>query len=943
MKEARFERVHVIACAVLKMDLEEAAKHLGIEISMEFLPGGLHSQPRELHSRLQEAIDRVSEEEGIDRIAVGYGVCGMGLIDIHARSIPLAIPRVHDCIALFLGSDEAYRDQFSQYPGTYYISAGWVEGKTQPQSSTAKQGPTDDEFEKLVSKYGTRNAGAIKSFMTSWQKNYQRAAFIDTGIKRKSKYAHIARGMAKEFGWKYEQLSGSPILLTKMLSARETDDDIIIVPPHHITMYAATNRKLKAVPIWQKDKAESKGDQPHRLIIEKDDTACTVSEEEEMQLGLGIDAGGTYTDVAVYNFRSAVVVQKAKALTTKWQFTIGIEEALDKLDHSLLSRVNIVSISTTLATNAIVEGRGQKVGLLVMPPYGWSQLRNFKHDPIALIDGKLDIDGSELAPINSVQVARIVERMIEEEQVQAFAVAGYASHANPIHELQVRQVIESITDVPVTCGHDVSEGLNYRVRAETAALNARIIPCLEALLDDVLVSLRRRKIDAPVMVVKSDGSLTSLPAAREKPVETLLSGPAASVAGAHYLSDQRDAIVVDIGGTTSDVAVIKDGIVLTFNEGARVGDWQTHVNALDMRTLGLGGDSLIVLEKGELTIGPRRVGPISWLMSRYPEGIDAVRWMEHHLGYYYTSTRGIELIALNEYDNHDELSESERRIMDALRRRPCTVDELVHRVDGVAWQLLPLGRLEEMHLIQRCGLTPTDVLHATDRMNLWNGEAAKRMCDLFSDLTYTDRETFAEQVIAYIERKLAVELLKKQLDKEVDPEEMGKSPAAMALVERAFCDSDGEMAVRVRIKKPVIGIGAPAHLFVPGAARLLGTTPVIPTHADVANAIGAITSSVCIHKKVTISIDEKGIFHLKGLAHAPTFRDLDTAEEYAVAELKKSVRDLAIRAGTSQTDIEIAIDDNVGTVADGSSIFVGRVIEARISGRPDVNSMAALT
>jgi hypothetical protein len=129
------KRVHVIACGVLGIDLRDLAGRLGLEVSLQFLPGGLHSTPLELRRQLQEAIDEATARRMGDMIAIGYGVCGLGTVGIHARTIPLAIPRVHDCIALFLGSDRAYKEQFSRYPGTYYISAGWVQEKATPQSS----------------------------------------------------------------------------------------------------------------------------------------------------------------------------------------------------------------------------------------------------------------------------------------------------------------------------------------------------------------------------------------------------------------------------------------------------------------------------------------------------------------------------------------------------------------------------------------------------------------------------------------------------------------------------------------------------------------------------------------------------------------------------------------------------------------------------------------
>ncbi|HUS58153.1 MAG TPA: DUF1638 domain-containing protein, partial [Planctomycetota bacterium] len=216
--------IHVVACGVLAIDIRHIAEKLALEITLDIHEGGLHENPGELRRRLQEAIDRASASGECDQIAIGYGVCGRGTIGIHARNVPLAIPRVHDCIALFLGSDTAYRREFSRFPGTFYISAGWYEEKVQPKSSRKKTGGKNEnvDFQRLIDKYGDDNAQAIVDFMNSWQRNYQRAAFVDTGAEHGRKYASYAKAMAEEFGWKYEALPGSLTLLEKTLLAMAT-------------------------------------------------------------------------------------------------------------------------------------------------------------------------------------------------------------------------------------------------------------------------------------------------------------------------------------------------------------------------------------------------------------------------------------------------------------------------------------------------------------------------------------------------------------------------------------------------------------------------------------------------------------------------------------------------------------------------------------------------
>jgi len=929
--------VHVVACGVLAGDLRAAAERLGLDVSMEFLPGGLHARPHELRQRLQEAVDRASAEGRGDTIAIGYGVCGMGTAGVQARNVPLVFPRVNDCIALFLGSDAAYREQFARYPGTYYISAGWVEEKARPQSdSTAGPEKPDaerHEFGRLVQKYGRDNAEAIRYFLNSWQRTYQRAAFIDTGAgEQRRRYADIARDMAQEFGWQYEELTGTGELLEKLLTAQHSTDEVLVVPPHHVTVYDAVIRGLKAVPVWERPGEDKRR---RRTLIFEDDTP-PQSGERPARLGLGIDAGGTYTDAVVYDFQRHTVIQKAKALTTPWDFTIGIGEALDRLDPGPLPRVDLVSISTTLATNAIVEGRGQKAGLLVMPPYGLFDSSDITYRPIAVIDGRLEIDGAEIAPVDAEQVRRTARQMIGEHQVQAFAVAGYGGHANPSHELQVKEILGDESGLTVTCGHEVSETLNYRVRAATAALNARIIPCLETLIDHVRVALEQRGVHAPRMVVKSDGSLLSAGAARRRPIETILSGPAASVAGASYLARLPNALVVDMGGTTTDTAMIENGAVRTCEDGASVGGWRTHVEALDMRTLGLGGDSLLARQRGELRIGPRRVAPVAWVFRQSPDGGDALDWLERHLDQFGDSTRGMDLILLSGHARPASLSDEESRIVRLLSERPHSVHELAHRTGDTGWRFLPLESLERGHLIQRGGLTPTDLLHVAGRVELWNKEAARRMCDLFGRLAGVGTDELVERILGRIVRRLAIELLKKQLGDEIDLEEIETSPAAMALIRRALTDEPGEYDVRLTLRRPVVGIGAPVHCFLPEAAALLGTEAVIPPDADVANAIGAITSPVFVHKQVNISPDPAGRYSVGGLPGAPAFVDFDRAHDFAVTELVKLVRDLARQAGTSQTRVEMVARDRIGELADGGQLFLGRALEARLSGRPDL-------
>ena len=206
----------VIACGVLTVDIRNVAERLGVEADRRFLEAGLHEKPSDLRRQLQATIDQTSSSGKYDQIAVGYGLCGRGTLGIESRGVPLAIPKVHDCIALFLGSDKSYREQFARYPGTFYISEGWYREKSEPLTQAKRWAPLGEErvsYDELVGKYGSDVADQLFSFLNSWQRNYQRAAFIDTGAEDAELCERYAKAIATEFGWKYERIQGDLSLL----------------------------------------------------------------------------------------------------------------------------------------------------------------------------------------------------------------------------------------------------------------------------------------------------------------------------------------------------------------------------------------------------------------------------------------------------------------------------------------------------------------------------------------------------------------------------------------------------------------------------------------------------------------------------------------------------------------------------------------------------------
>jgi N-methylhydantoinase A/oxoprolinase/acetone carboxylase beta subunit len=655
-----------------------------------------------------------------------------------------------------------------------------------------------------------------------------------------------------------------------------------------------------------------------------------------IKIGLGVDAGGTYTDAVIFDLERNITICKAKSLTTRWDFTVGISKALEQLDRAFLPKIELVSLSTTLATNAIVENEGQKVGLVLMPPFGLDIAQNITYRPKCIVQGQLDIMGREIVPVHPDEIKSVVRQMIADHYVTAFAVSGFAGSINPEHELQVKKIIQKETGLFVSCGHELSDTLNFQTRAVTAMLNARIIPRLASLLSDLEKVMARYGIGSPVVVVKGDGTLMRSEMAKARPVETILSGPAASVAGARHLTGLDDALVVDMGGTTTDTAALSSGLVSLNAEGSNVGGHRTHVKALDIRTIGLGGDSLIRYERAQYFIGPKRVAPIAWLGRNWPGTEAAFDYLSLHLKRYRSSTRKMQILVKTGDVKSLQLSPQEEEIARLLEQRPYSLDELLHITGAIAEGSLPLQRLEENFVVQRCGLTFTDLLHINGRFEEWDTKAARQYAEFYSFLSHTPLTEMTDHILELGVKRLSMELLKRRLDDDMDPDKMDDCPVCKTLVHHLLNEQHPNYEVAIHLKHPVIGVGAPIKFFLPQAVIPFKAKAILPENADVANAIGAITSHVCIQKQLGIVPGEDGSFIVEGISGTRRFKNIEEADRFARKELTEIVHKKAIEAGTSCRSITFETKDSIPLASTGEVVFLKRTISASLKGRPDL-------
>ncbi|HKY94026.1 MAG TPA: hydantoinase/oxoprolinase family protein [Kiloniellales bacterium] len=662
-----------------------------------------------------------------------------------------------------------------------------------------------------------------------------------------------------------------------------------------------------------------------------------------MALLIGIDTGGTYTDAVLWDEAKGVVA-KAKALTTKHDLALGIGEALAQVLDGRAREVALVSLSTTLATNALVESHGHPVGLILIgyPPQALERagLREaLRGDPVAFIGGGHGPEGHPLAPLDRGALEHAVAE--QEPFVQSYAVAGYFAVRNPAHELEARDLIRKLTGKAVTCAHQLSSGLDAPRRALTAVLNARLVPLIQQLVEAVQGLMAGLGLACPLTVVKGDGSLVSAEVALASPVETILSGPAASVVGAAALAGKDlptdgTLFVSDIGGTTTDIAVLRQGRPQLSAEGARVGGFRTMVEAVAVHTLGLGGDSEVrvevhPLQVGTLKVGPRRAQPLSLLARDHPQ---VLAW-------------------LAEQSALEEPSADAGRF--ALRLRPLPAGAALKPAEARLWQAMaegpqPVGRLAADYLMKRAlqrlldrglailaAFTPSDAAHVLGRQQGWCREAAVLGAAILARLSgHVGPEAVAEAVHRRVVALSAEALLGAALVEEggppILPDGLGR-----VLVDRAFAADAGSgqlFGARLALTRPVLAIGAPAATYYPAVCERLATRLVLPPHAEVCNAVGAVASGIVQRVSLLVTQPEEGRFR----AHLPDgIRDFPDLEQAAVVTLS-AARDKAAAqaraAGAVDIRLETSRADNVVEGPGGLRTFLESVIVATAAGRP---------
>ncbi|MHC1576579.1 MAG: hydantoinase/oxoprolinase N-terminal domain-containing protein [Methanosarcinaceae archaeon] len=612
-----------------------------------------------------------------------------------------------------------------------------------------------------------------------------------------------------------------------------------------------------------------------------------------MNYSLGIDAGGSYTDAVLLRDSDETIIDSNKALTTYPDPLEGIRNAIDGIDQECLKDVKVVSVSTTLSTNTILEGTGFPVGLILIGNYDIKQ--NLPTEHYIKIKGGHNYNGMEEETLDESAVREFASGV--HDKVAAFAISSYFSIRNPEHEVRAKEIIREVTGHPVVCAHELSQDLGAFERATTAFLNAQLIPITETFMTTVEKDIRSRGMNAKVFMLKCDGSVIGIKSALEKPIESIFSGPAGSLVGASFLTGRDTCAVIDVGGTSTDISVITDGVPDMSDAGAVVGGWQTRVKAIKMETSALGGDSDVWVKDNNVHIGPRRVIPLSRAAVLYPDFLEMLKTnpmpSKSLLG---TNFQPTKFFLKTGYIPRD-LSKLEQDVLDAISETPTSLREIQSRMNRYPSNK-HLDSLIQKRLIQPIGFTPTDALHVLGDYTFHNAEAAQIGAEYLGSLCKRNKDEFAAYVKQEFAKNMSADLISFFLE-DIPKKEIRKI-------------FDIRSPTKFKVEVPIVLIGGPVPAYVDELNNILDAEILLPKYSDVGNAAGALGAKGI--RRVDILIRPASMaapdweFYVFSEGGRKSFYEYDEALEYANDFGRSTIMQYMKDAGLDPDHVEIDVN-----------------------------------
>jgi N-methylhydantoinase A/oxoprolinase/acetone carboxylase beta subunit len=641
-------------------------------------------------------------------------------------------------------------------------------------------------------------------------------------------------------------------------------------------------------------------------------------------LYIGIDTGGTFTDGVLLDPATREVVRKAKVLTTHHDLRLCIADILEELAPDAPESVRLVSLSTTLATNAIAEGKGRPAALFLLGydpdlVYKFGFQESFATKNFYFVDGRMDMHGREQMPLDE---GGLLSRAGEvRDRVEAMAVSAYAGPMNASQEERAAELLTELTGMPVVQGNHLSSRIGSIQRATTASLNASLLADAFEFVSAVREMLIKKRIECPLIVVRGDGSLAAADYAARRPVEIIHSGPATSAIGGRFLARVDNALVVDVGGTTTDLALVENGRTVMNDGEATVGNYKTSVRTIQARSFGLGGDSLVRFDpQGGFNIGPERVLPLAYLASRY-EAMkkDLLNWLDS--GNHLSRANRVEYWVLRREPKQPLRDPRAARVVELLRDGPMRMQAVLKKIGVVSPVFVNAEMLFRQEVIDRACLTPTDLMHAWGDYTPWDVETATRVVEAAATARMQTAEEFIRGARSWITRKITAEIVQFMSGCPVPEEDLNikRRDLGTWLFEQNMKPGKSFLHSKIHLAIPLVGIGAPAAVFLPPVAEALGADLILPPHYEVANAVGTVVADVIVRHEAEVMPIIAGTaiagYAVRGVGKRKEFETREEALAFARVMLSQRVKDEAVQAGALDPVVQIEeIDQDAGIV-----------------------------
>jgi len=493
---------------------------------------------------------------------------------------------------------------------------------------------------------------------------------------------------------------------------------------------------------------------------------------------IGLDVGGTHTDVVLIG--KDCILRQIKVPTNPSNLLESVWTGLEAITRDIAPKeIRRAVLSTTLTTNAIAEGKLAATGMIVSGGPGIDP-ECFRTCPdYYVVSGSIDHRGREVQAISPDEIESVASRL-RAGNIRHVGVVSKFSVRNPKHEIRIQQILGDAFDY-IVLGHRLSGNLNFPRRIATAHLNAAVYHFHKRFFQAVKDSLVRKGLDIPIYVLKADGGTMSLEASLESPGQTILSGPAASVMGAlPFSSPEDETLVLDIGGTTTDMAVLIRRVPLLDPLGIELGGHKTLIRSLKTHSIAVGGDSEVRVEAGRLKIGPHREGRAMAYGGPVPTPTDALFVLGKVTdGDADASRRGVQTLAdelglsLKEtadliFDQacHKILDAAAQMIADINSKPVYTIHELLEGYQVRPTEILVLGGPAPYFAFRLATLTEFEV-HVVPQWHVANalGAAlARNTCELtlFADtergFAITPEQNFFQEVRKDFDKRAAVDL-----------------------------------------------------------------------------------------------------------------------------------------------------------------------------------------